>query len=79
VTDMQTAKLFMKGRSQAVRLPMECRLAGKEVYVRKLGGIVILIPKDDPRSSFARSLEQITEGFLAERKQPPAQRRKRSR
>lgn len=31
----QTAKLFMNGRSQAVRLPYEYRFDGDEVYVRK--------------------------------------------
>ena len=31
----QTAKLFMNGRSQAVRLPAELRFEGDEVYIRK--------------------------------------------
>ena len=39
-----TAKLFMHGRSQAVRLPKEFRLPGKEVLVSKLGDTVILEP-----------------------------------
>jgi antitoxin VapB len=39
-----TAKIFMHGRSQAVRLPKEFRLPGKEVRVSKLGDKVILEP-----------------------------------
>jgi len=39
-----TAKLFMHGRSQAVRLPKECRFEGKEVKVTKVGDRVILEP-----------------------------------
>jgi antitoxin VapB len=39
-----TAKIFMRGRSQAVRLPKEFRLPGKEVRVRKVGDKVILEP-----------------------------------
>jgi antitoxin VapB len=39
-----TAKLFMHGRSQAVRLPKECRFAGAEVKVTKVGDRVILEP-----------------------------------
>jgi len=39
-----TAKLFMHGRSQAVRLPKECRFEGKEVRVSKVGDKVILEP-----------------------------------
>ena len=39
-----TAKVFQHGRSQAVRLPKEFRLPGKEVRVRKVGNAVILEP-----------------------------------
>ena len=31
----QTARIFTTGRSQAVRLPMEYRFDGKEVYIRR--------------------------------------------
>ena len=37
-------KLFMNGGSQAVRLPKECRLPGKEVAVKMEGRRVILEP-----------------------------------
>ena len=38
------AKLFQHGRSQAVRLPKEFRLPGKEVKVSRLGDAVLLEP-----------------------------------
>ncbi len=38
------AKLFMNGRSQAVRLPKEFRFRGDEVSIRKEGVRVILDP-----------------------------------
>ncbi|MGE3247869.1 MAG: antitoxin [Beijerinckiaceae bacterium] len=38
------AKLFMHGRSQAVRLPKEFRFEGEEVRVSKIGDRVILEP-----------------------------------
>jgi antitoxin VapB len=38
------AKLFMNGRSQAVRLPKEFRFQGDEVSIRKEGSKVILEP-----------------------------------
>ena len=41
-----TAKLFMHGRSQAVRLPKEFRFEGTEVRVSKVGDKVILEPAD---------------------------------
>ncbi len=43
-----TAKIFMHGRSQAVRLPKEFRLPGKEVRVTKVGDKVILEPLEKP-------------------------------
>ena len=41
-----TAKLFMHGRSQAVRLPKEFRFEGTEVRVSKVGDKVILEPAE---------------------------------
>jgi antitoxin VapB len=38
------AKLFMHGRSQAVRLPKEFRFPGREVMVTRIGDKVILEP-----------------------------------
>jgi antitoxin VapB len=43
-----TAKLFMHGRSQAVRLPKEFRMHGKEVRVSRVGDKVILEPIEKP-------------------------------
>lgn len=39
-----TAKLFMNGRSQAVRLPKEFRFEGEEVAIRREGESVVLEP-----------------------------------
>ena len=39
---MDTAKIFTSGRSQAIRLPKEYRFKGKEVYIKKEHGKVIL-------------------------------------
>jgi antitoxin VapB len=43
----KTAKIFMHGRSQAVRLPKEFRLPGKEARVSKVGDKVILEPMEE--------------------------------
>lgn len=39
-----TAKIFMSGRSQALRLPKEFRLPGKEVQVTQVPGGLLLTP-----------------------------------
>lgn len=44
-----TAKIFVHGRSQAVRLPKEFRFQGTEVRISKIGGKVILEPLEKPR------------------------------
>jgi antitoxin VapB len=67
---MQTAKLFTNGRSQAVRLPKNLRFSGKDVFIKKVGKMVILLPTDDPWSSLIDSLDQFTDDFMDSRKQP---------
>lgn len=42
---MTTAKVFMHGNSQAVRLPKEFRVEGDEVEVSRVGRVIILRPK----------------------------------
>ena len=42
---MPTAKVFMSGHSQAVRLPKEMRLTVDEVEVTRHGDILILRPR----------------------------------
>lgn len=70
---MQTAKLFKNGRSQAVRLPANCRFSGNDVYVKKYEGIVLLIPKENQWASLVNSLDQFTEDYMESRSQPPDQ------
>jgi len=72
---MQTAKLFENGRSQAVRLPKQCRFEGDEVFVRKYEGLVILFPKGSPWAPLVDSLGKFTDDFMAERNQPGPQER----
>ena len=73
---METAKLFVNGRSQAVRLPKDCRFSGPDVYIKKLHGLVMLIPKDDPWASLVNSLDHFSEDFMSTREQPDNQSRK---
>jgi antitoxin VapB len=72
---MKTARLFTNGRSQAVRLPKDCRFEGADVYVKKFQGVVILFPKNHPWSPLLESLEHFSDDFLSDRQQPPDQKR----
>jgi antitoxin VapB len=64
----KTAKLFMNGRSQAVRLPQEFRFQGQEVYIRKEGNQVILTPKESSWKDFFEKIPLASEDFMSERK-----------
>lgn len=72
---MKTARVFFNGRSQAVRLPKECRVTGTEVYVKKVGPVVMLIPKDDPWAALVDSLDRFSDDFMSDRAQPISQKR----
>jgi antitoxin VapB len=76
MAERTTAKIFMHGRSQAVRLPKEFRLPGKEVRVRKVGNAVLLEPiekKFDVKAWRARLDALGAKDFLPEGRpeQPP--------
>ena len=71
---MQTAKLFVNGRSQAVRLPKAFRFEGNEVFIKKVSGGVLLIPKDHSMwDIWEQNLMKYEEPFMTERNQPENQ------
>ncbi|MBP3900813.1 MAG: antitoxin [Blautia sp.] len=61
---MMTAKVFENGRSQAIRLPKECRFSSNEVMVNKIGEIVILLPKKSKWDSFMKAIDMFSEDFM---------------
>ena len=73
---METAKLFLNGRSQAVRLPKAFRMPGKVVKIHQEGRRVILEPLDDNWDALEASLSQFSDDFMPDgRDQPPMQER----
>ena len=76
----RTAKLFLNGRSQAVRLPAEYRFEGAEVYIRRdpENGDVILSRRPESWEGFFELMKtvEVPKGFLADRKDKPPQKRK---
>lgn len=69
---MDTAKLFRSGRSQAVRLPKEYRFDGEEVFVKRVGEAVVLLPREDSWRTLYESLDSFSEDFMEARDQPAA-------
>jgi antitoxin VapB len=66
---MKSAKVFRSGNSQAIRLPKEFRVPEGEVYIRKSGDTIILIPKKGDRWKNVRGCAGAFKGSLT--RQPP--------
>lgn len=75
-----TAKLFRNGRSQAVRLPVDFRFPGTEVFIRRdpATGDVILSRRPDSWDEFFELTARLDlpDDFLANRRDPTPQKRK---
>jgi len=67
---LKRASIFRNGGNQSVRLPQELRFAEQvtEVWVRKQGDGLLLSPVRPDWSSFFALPVEVTEGFLADRR-----------
>ena len=63
---MQTAKLFLNGRSQAVRLPKDYQFTGENVYIKRIGEAVMLFPVEKEWEIFLHGLDSFSEDFMSE-------------
>lgn len=64
---MTEAKLFNNGGSQAVRLPKDCRFDPDEtVIIKKIGDMVIMIPKDKVNEVFGSGYGEATDDYFSE-------------
>jgi antitoxin VapB len=67
---MKTAKLFLNGQSQAVRLPREFRFDGTSVFVQRFGDLVMLMPMEtNPWKSMFDAAEHFSSDFMSTRDQ----------
>jgi len=67
---LDSAKLFYNGRSQAVRLPRDYRFEGEEVYIKKIGNAVVLIPKNKIWEVHEAGIDYFSDDYIKSRKQP---------
>ncbi len=65
-----TAKIFLNGASQAVRLPKEFRFDVDEVCVKRIGSAVLLFPKAAAWDLLREALGKADDDFMADRNQP---------
>ena len=75
-----SARVFMNGRSQAVRLPAAYRFKGSEVLIEKRGDAVILREKTESLGDALRAFfavhEPAPKDYLSDRTEAPPQDRK---
>ncbi len=60
---MDTAKIFMNGRSEAVRLPKDYCFGAEEVFIKRFGDMVLLVPKKKMWNVFLEGLYDFSEDF----------------
>ena len=63
IVQPKIAKLFMNGRSQAVRLPKEFRFTSAEVLIEKEGQNIILAPRPPSWDTFFKETPLPSEDF----------------
>jgi antitoxin VapB len=70
---MKAAKLFRIGQRQAVRLPKEYHFEGSQVYVKRMGNALLLLPEQDSWQILFDSLDHFSDDFMEVRNQPEQQ------
>ena len=70
---MDTAKIIQSGRSQAVPLPKEYRFDGTQVFIKKIGDAVVLMPYQGGWQTLFDSLNEFSDDFMASRNQSEQQ------
>jgi antitoxin VapB len=68
---IHSSKVFMSGNSQAIRLPKEFHVNEKELFIQKVGNLIILFPKTGPWRAFEESMSEFTDDFMADGRNQP--------
>lgn len=64
---MILTRTFKSGRSQAIRVPKEYRFSEEDVYMNKIDGVLLVVPKDKIWKVFDSSLEKFSADFMETR------------
>jgi len=76
-----TTRIFMSGRSQAIRLPARFRLEGKDVRIEQVGQALLIQAEPTQQNlgawlqDFYTNQNRLPEDFLAQRVDEPPQER----
>lgn len=68
---MEKTKIFKSGNSQAIRLPKKYRISGDEVFIKKVGDVLLILPQNSAWNSMVESLKIFSNDFMDSRVQLP--------
>lgn len=72
----QTAKIIKQSGSQVIQIPDNMKIEDDQVYLKKIGNSIYVIPFHNPWDSLIESTDQFTDDYMNERQQPVQQERK---
>ena len=67
---METAKIIKNGDENMVVLPKDFNLNDDEVLIRRIGNMIMLVPKEKVLQTFMDGLNGFTEDFLPNGREP---------
>ena len=71
---MKVAKVFMNGRSQAIRLPKEFRVTARQVFLKKTADGFSVVERE-PWELFEEGCHELSDQFMRKRVQPALEKR----
>lgn len=67
---MDTIKIEHKGKKQVLNIPDKYKIKDKEVYIKKIGNTLVILPINNSWQTLFDSLDKFTDDFMNERVQP---------
>lgn len=61
---MEKAEIIKNGDNKMVVLPKDFNSGNDEILMRRIGNMVVLVPKDDVWANFMDGINGFTEDFL---------------
>ena len=63
---MDVVSVQNNAQGQIINIPENYRFSDDELYINRLGNLIILMPKNDDWSEFFRGLSMFSEDFMAD-------------
>ena len=63
---MEIVKILRNNGKQFVTLPKSCEFQEEEVFINRIGELVMIVPKKNPLAGVSASLDIFTDDFMKE-------------